>query len=300
MRKIVFILLSLFLLSCDKELPFNGFNNEPNVVVQCQFTTDSSLQLYLSYTSDVLAGDVNSVFIENAKVRMIDSNGLIENLNHVSSGLYTSNFYPKAGMDYTLHITLDDGKLITAKSRIPKESLEFQVDTLTGPLNRLDVSVSLNNDINTRQYYILRVKEFSTHYVRNAYDENKIDSIKGWHPMSINSNNNIFESSGNLNASSLNFEMFTDQFFNGQSYLLNLLIDRALLNKNENKTASDRLMVYLKSVPKSCYDYYLGVIKNSNNYGGPFSTNFNPVDNIENGYGIFTGYRHYSKKIILK
>lgn len=300
MKKLLVILCSLFLLSCDKELPFEGFNNEPKVVVQCHFTSDSGVYLKLNYTKDILSADTTLNNIVDAKVRLIDSNGLIQNLNYLSNGLYWSSVYPKIGMEYTMHITLNDGKLITAKSQIPKETFEFKLDTSTGPLNRLDVRVSFVNDINTRQYYVLRLMEYSTHFVHNLTNKNQIDSIQGWHTTTITSNNNIFESSGNLNASSLNFEMFNDRFFNGQSYSLNLLVDRTILNKSEVKSVSDSLKVYIKSVPKACYDYYLGVIKNSNNYGGPFSTNFNPIDNIENGYGIFSGYQYDAKNVILK
>jgi len=300
MKNLVYILTALFFISCDKELPFDGFNNEPKVVVQCHFTSDSSVFLKLSYTSDILSDGLTIDFLDNAKVRLIDSNGLIENMDHLSLGIYSTNSRPKVGMEYTMHIILNDGKLLTAKSEIPKEPFVFKLDTTTGPLNRLDVKVSFNNDLNTRQYYILRVMEFSTHFKKNKVNTNQIDSISGWYPTSINSSNNIFESSGSLNASSLNFEMFNDRFFNGQQYSLNLLVGRSLLNKSETKSASDSVMVYIKSVPKPCYDYYLGVIKNSNNYGGPFSTNFNPIDNIENGFGIFSGYQHCSEKFRLK
>jgi hypothetical protein len=300
MKWLFFILIAFFLLSCDKELPFDGFNNEPKVVVQCHFTSDSGVFLKLNYTRDILSDDENIDYIDDAKVRLIDSNGLIRNLNFLSNGMYSSVLFPAAGMDYTMYITLNDGKLITAKSQIPLEEFEFKLDTATGPLNRLDVKVTFDNDINTRQFYILRVMEYSTHFIQNQSNKNQIDSIAGWYATKITSSNNIFESSGNLNASSLNFEMFNDGFFNGQTYSLNLLLDRTNLSKSEFKSVSDSLMVYIKSVPKPCYDYYLGVIKNSNNYGGPFSTNFNPIDNIVNGFGIFSGYRHDAKKIILK
>ena len=63
----------MLLMSCDKELPFDGFNNKPETVVQCLFTADSSIVLKLNYTKDILTNDSVLNTINDAKVRLIDS-----------------------------------------------------------------------------------------------------------------------------------------------------------------------------------------------------------------------------------
>jgi hypothetical protein len=53
-------------------------------------------------------------------------------------------------------------------------------------------------------------------------------------------------------------------------------------------------------VSKTYYDYYLSVIRNSRNYGGPFSTNFNPTSNVKGGYGIFAAYQQSADTFMLQ
>jgi len=229
----------------------------------------------------------------------LDSSDKLIQLVHTANGHYRSVEYPKEGMLYRLEIRTSDGKNIRSSDRIPSDSLKASLDTITGPANRLDLKLKLNDPVNSENRYILRLLEYSTHYQVNEKTQ-LIDSVTAWHPMPILSSNNIFEISNSLRGNVLNFEMFEDEFFDGQPYLLNVLIDRVSLLESDKKTASSKLMVYLKSVNEPCYQYYLGILKNSRNYGGPFSTNFNPEDNIENGHGIFSGYRFYQKIIDLK
>lgn len=297
--KVYIIFLSVLFIGCDKELDFDGFKNTPEVVVQSHFTTDSVFHVLLGLSSDIMQTGFQNKVISDAEVVILDSLGNIIQLVHTSNGHYRSTEYPKEGMPYRLDIRTSDGKNIRSRDLIPSDSLKASVDTVTGPANRLDLKLKLNDPANSENRYILRLLEYSTHYQLNEKTQ-VIDSVTAWHPMSIISSNNIFEISNSLRGNVLNFEMFEDEFFDGQQYLLNVMIDRVSLLEGGNKSVSSKLMVYLKSVNDPCYQYYLGILKNSRNYGGPFSTNFNPEDKIENGHGIFSGYRFYQKIIDLK
>lgn len=297
--KVYIIFLSVLFIGCDKELDFDGFKNTPEVVVQSHFTTDSVFHVFLGLSSDIMQLGFENRAISDAEVVILDSLDNNIQLVHTSNGHYRSVEYPKEGMPYRLEIRMSDGKNIRSRDGIPSDSLKASLDTFTGPKNRLDLKLKLNDPANIENRYILRLLEYSTHYQVNEKTQ-LIDSVTAWHPMPILSSNNIFEISNSLRGNVLNFEMFEDEFFDGQQYLVNVLIDRVSLLESENKTASSQLMVYLKSVNDPCYQYYLGILKNSRNYGGPFSTNFNPEDNIENGHGIFSGYRFYQKIIDLK
>lgn len=290
---------SLWLTGCDKELDFSGFNRSPEIIVDGHFSTDSAFTVKIGLSSDIMAPNGFNPAVGDAQVNILDSSGNVFQLLHQGNGKYMNPSLPIAGMPYQLVIKTADGKIIKAQDKIPVDSIVATVDTITGPENRLDIKMNLTDPVKSENRYILRLLEFSTHYI---YDDelNVIDSSIGWFPIPIVSSNNIFEISNSIRGNKLNFEMFEDEFFDGQQYQINLLIDRSLLEKGEMKNASTALKVYLKSVNTPCYEYYLGIIKNSKNYGGPFSTNFNPEDNVENGLGIFSGYRFYEKVITLK
>lgn len=292
-------ILFLIITGCDKDLDFDGFNRKPEIIVQGHFTTDSVMKVSLALSDDIMQSGGSSRTITDAQVSVIDSAGRTFQLIHQGEGIYNSSLIPLAGMPYKLDIITADGKQVGSMDQIPADSIKASLDTLTGPVNRLDVKLMLNDPPGVENRYILRLLEFSTHYIYNGESE-ITDSISGWFPMPITSSNNIFEISNSIRGNALNFEMFEDEFFDGQDYTLNLLIDRNLLLKSDLKTASTKVQVYLKSVGEPCYSYYLGIIKNSRNYGGPFSTNFNPEDNIENGHGIFSGYRYFQRIIDLK
>ncbi len=297
--KYCFWILILFLISCDRDIPFDGFGKSPEPVVQGYFTEDSIFRVRLSKTGDIMDNPGIYGMEDLAQVFVTDSVGKVFVMKNVGNGWYNSDSLPQSGMNYLLEARLPDGKTVFASDFIPKDVLRASVDTSTGPQGRLDIKIEISDPVQTENRYILRIAEKSYHYIINPTTL-RTDTVLDWHPLPYAGSHKFFSTSNPSGRNLTGFEIFEDEFFDGQDFEFEVFIEREYLNQQPFKGPSDSLMVVLKSVNEPTYQYYLAVIKNSRNYGGPFSTNFNPPDNIQNGHGLFYGYRQYIKRIQLK
>ncbi len=158
---------------------------EPKVVVHAEFTPDSVWTVLLgrsvAYTDSV---DWDQQVITDASVRILDPQGFVESLTHVSRGLYQSpsGHTPKADIPYTITINVsglpEAHAFSTARSveasLIDIRELSSVDETMRSFKVRLRIEDQLGND-----YYSLNIDHLQPLCRDEESERLQVDQVKG-------------------------------------------------------------------------------------------------------------------------
>jgi hypothetical protein len=286
------ILISLFtLVSCQKEIEYNGPGKDPRLVLNGAVENDSIFRLSLEKTVFFLSNESSDAKYINAGAT-INVTNLTTNQSYSLNQSNAGNFYEfpflvSPDTKYKVSVTHPDYPTIESEMTTTSKVEIISVDTSTivkDQQNFLKARIKWN-DPSTENYYMIRVK--SKYSSANEYYE---------YPYYLLSNDVSIDNSQNtdINGSvySVTDLMFNDKLFNGNEKTLEVLF-------NYNQPYIDPLNpatvvndLYLITMNKETYQYYVSMKKNiSMDF---FSEPVKVFTNITNGFGIF-GTLNYSK-----
>jgi hypothetical protein len=274
---------AILLNACFKpvSLDLPEYDNKP--VVNCFFTPEEAFKIYVSKTFSRF--DTALVMVDDAIVELCSEDGLIAVLPGLGKGIYSdSTLFPQKGILYSLKVSVPGHETVFASDSIPSLfseftylrfkdkawlddegnqycGLTFQIDDKPGQ-NFFEVS------------YRAEIYKYYSFWDSIVYSRER-GSLYCFDPV-------IKEQSTYL--------MFNDATFDGKS------IQLELMNYNMQWFYKDSIEFEIQVVQgsPSFYKYRL-VFENHNS--AQYSDFFTPVEpvimysNIENGYGIFAGYR---------
>jgi hypothetical protein len=117
MKKLIYMMILLFLASCTKDLDLAYEKSDQTIVVNCLFSENDNWKVLLTRIMEY--ANKNESFVENAKVIIVPENSDSIYLNYSTDGIYKTDKKPIAGISYQLVVRAKDSKIISAKSSIP-------------------------------------------------------------------------------------------------------------------------------------------------------------------------------------
>jgi len=123
-----FLMLSI-LLSCETEIPFNGNETNPVLVVNCLACTDSVIQATVSESRFFLENDYEFPAVTDAIVALYVNGIFKENLTHTGLGAYRSNYIPVEGDAVRLNVSATGFEPVWTENAFPFATTGFQIDS---------------------------------------------------------------------------------------------------------------------------------------------------------------------------
>lgn len=275
-------IIFFFIFSCSKpvELELPLYDDKP--VVNCLFTPEEPFVVHVSKTASKF--DTMLVNVSNALVEIYHGENFIAELPSNGFGYYSDSIlYPEIGKSYTLKIKVPDYEEISATDSVPstfseftykgfKENAWFDEDGMAYNALTFDIEDQASSNFFEVVYRANYSKQYSWQ-----------DSISYYFWMSHFS---LFDP---IVEEGLGISIFTDQRFNGTNYTIQMMDGNSMWSAD-----SLHLKVQVLQGSQTFYTFRTSFYKHHN---AQYSDFFNPIEpvimysNINNGYGIFAGYR---------
>lgn len=306
MRKnIIFIVALVFLgTAYIEKMDYTELKQEPVLVVNSFFCTDSLFKVYVSNLTNVL--DTVMRPLPDAKVKIFEGENLLETLNYDTNGYYISqNLRAKTNVEYTISVQVVGYPTATAHEKIP----DFNIETIDSKIfvDIYESSIPQHKDSKIE----LTFKE-NTASNRNYYELNHFS----YNYSTLDNNLLEIEEYPSESSSSILLEYYNLPFLQGGNYLFsNNLFDNNICFLNIklirtyetdpvlNPTINKDFFIDLKLISDNYFKYQFSIDEyraNSNTESSNVNINQNffigneqkeVFSNIEGGYGIFAGYQ---------
>jgi hypothetical protein len=294
---LLFVLGSLFVLSCDDGLDIDLENINAELVVVSNFTEKQEVQVLVSKSSSILLNQ-EPEYISEATVEIYEGETYLETLEFVepkgvSSTIpyYSSaSFRPEVAVTYVIKVSAPGYEPVMAQSKIPTpielsgvelESLEYTLLDENQARVSYRLLIRFDDPVDELNYYHVRlVQEYDVFELDGA---EKIITGKFREPIkfdrTINSNNVVAHVGGGI--------LLNDVGFNGKTMNYPIPVE---LFFNPNTEEPGKLFIDLRSVSEEYYLYFDALSRQEEATTTPFNDPVHLFDNIEGGKGIFAGY----------
>ncbi|MCU4174591.1 DUF4249 family protein [Carboxylicivirga sp. N1Y90] len=154
-------ILLLSFTSCEEIIDIDLNSSNPSIVIDGDIQPKQNAQVRLSYTNDYFNKE-NPKYETNATITISNSEGISETLQHISDGLYTSQFMRgDVGQEYTIKVDLNN-ETFEGKSTMmtPTKILKLsQVKSGTphqGDKESYGLEMQLTNNPEEDNYYLIK------------------------------------------------------------------------------------------------------------------------------------------------
>lgn len=285
-------LLMLFFFACETTEKIDDFPLRPSkLVVNCFFAPYSTWEFQVSKSLSVL-DNADLKFIDNATIKIFKDSVLLETITEQDEDKWyrTENNLPEIGGGYSIEVSSPGfGKKLFAEDYVPQVISVTGVDiTITDSMFydggdysygsiEGDFDVKFTDPPDIENYYKLSIFYYDTVYF-DYQNPSKYKIVKN--ELSISSEDVSVITKGDYNNSLL----LTDVLFDGQNYQLKV----SFTDWNAHK--EKQYIIELVSLNKSGYLYRRTIDDYNQSQNDPFAEPVQIYCNVENGYGIFSGY----------
>ncbi len=295
--------------ACEKIINYDIPEDELGTVINGIFCQDSILKLNVSKSIHIL-DTAKSYFIKDASVELFENDLLVENLEYLSKGFYSTNsFVPKAGNEYKIVVNVEGKKECTAVCSVPEPIEIFSIDTSHTDLieygyyfgKKLNCIITINDPATIPNYYELVV------YKKEILYFSEMDSLIFLKPVRFETDDRIIElyrvSDGvypfNIEPETESVEgeyaIFSDNLLDGKkvSVKFNIKIYSGIYEQY------DTYYFYLNSITRDYYLYLKSLAQYYLAQGHPFKEPVQVYSNINGGIGIFAGYSSFMDSVVV-
>jgi len=287
MKNILFVTLIIVLFTSCEDFFSTTLKVDPpphkdQIVTSAFFSnTDTTLKALVNRSTAILENDnFDTRNLENSNVRLFSGDQLLTTIpyventsrfNHFEDG---ANVVFEAGQTYTLKVDHPDYEEATATVVVPDEVVPFRMDL------EEDAGVDEYGDRNDR----VTVEFNDPPDVENFY-EMALFSVRDFGNGDFSVESHYINTLDlNLRESFFDASTLSDESFNGQTYKLQLDI-----NRYENEGEDVQTFLIWRSITKDYYQFSRSVIlQNEAEDFGPFSEPVTIKSNFENGLGLFS------------
>lgn len=270
--------------SCTNDIELNYEVKEHRLIIDCTFTNDEPLTVYVSTNSFIL--DTISSSINHASVILFENEQCKDTLQNVGNGQYCSKYIPQQGNCYSLVVKADGYDSVTARDTLPSlgfdlTNIYFTPKVLTQDGIRFDLlSFDIYDFKETSDCFELIFLNNGTindkhPYVDLFYISNPIISLKSWDAPYTKT---ILFADGSFNKKNAHFDIYVHN--NGKCPIIKLR----------------KVSYSYFEFKKSLYVHLYNQLTERDDIDGFFKGD--PVEiysNIEKGYGIFVGFTEIIK-----
>jgi Domain of unknown function (DUF4249) len=295
----ILVLLTLTCGGCNDEFIFTGEADDKRIVAVVFGEEDSTINMQLR-SSQFITEDTAEIPIPFAEIRLYKQDQFTEFLTSATNGNATSQYKVKAHDSLRFVMRKDGYNLVEGRAVVPGEINLLQFDTTTRLANQLGLRLSFLDLVTDNNYYLIEMHAHRWIYILDPFTQERIDSNLIWESLDIQSVNKIFFSDQNIVTNEQKFELFNDQIFNGENFVLDVNINALNLQESVIKGRTSEIKVRLRNINEDYYNFLTSLSLNRPIFGGPFSISSQVAGNIKGGYGIFALYTSTSKVIIMK
>ena len=277
-----FLVMSLFLVSCEMIVDIDLPEAPDKLVVNCLFETGQPFEVHLSHSQNVLKED--TTYIIDGNVEIYGNGSYLGSLKYVGDGIYSNDLIiAQPETTYKLVTTAPGYDGVWAEDAAPAPSL---IDTVYYDPTVLYNSegsdyyryqLKIWDDPETTDFYELICKQVFTNYI-------SVERVRGDNEMVLNNEGDEDFYSG--------VSVFKDELIDTAPYLMRL--------KAQNKFWEGKTTFYLLTTSETMYKYRKSWIRHNYAQSPDILEQIEPVtlfSNINGGYGIFAGYSSSSIKI---
>ena len=282
---LVVLIAATCLLGCDTVVELDVPRDDSQLVVNSFFTPDSTFGVSL-YKSTFVLDEGRSKPITGATAKVFDSNGNeVVELTEQENGVYTSGVSAEPGKTYEIKVSKSGYETATALSTVPVDTAQvIKLETTSSSGSSSSATISLwIDDPEGVDYYEVTGQSKTVIYTPN-------DTLYFGKKLYLNSNNATFE-----DFESGRYDMFfDDKLFDGTRQKLTFrtnLLKAQCTNDNAECRDEHEVTLFVRKISKEYYRYKQSMYQQNEVGGDPFAEPVPVYDNIENGLGIFAGFR---------
>lgn len=287
MRNALFVLIAAAcFLGCDTVVELDVPRDDSQLVVNSTFSPDSTFGVRLS-KSEFILDEWNPELITGASATVLDANGTeVAQLTEQEEGVYTSSVLPEPGQTYQIKVSKPGYKTATARSIVPADTAQVtRIETTKPSQSSGSVTLSLwIDDPAGKDYYEISGRSQTVIYLPD-------DTLRYKQKLWLRSDDPTFD---NFDEGSQHDMFFNDRLFSGTKKKLTFRTNfrRPHCTSDDTECRDEHeAMLFVRKVSKEYYEYKQSVNLQDDVEGDPFAEPVPVYDNIENGLGIFAGFR---------
>ncbi|MFY0601066.1 MAG: DUF4249 domain-containing protein [Cyclobacteriaceae bacterium] len=302
--KIIVILGIILTASCEVVVDVPTPNFKPSLVLNSYINPDSIVTLALSSNRYVLDTSRSQFpWVDGALIKLYEDGLLVEELQqeHDISGYYFSDFHPKTGSTYLITAEKEGFEPITASTSIPSEKANFSIidinefkDEFGYPNYKMRYNLldKPGNDFYEVRLFQLFKERFGYYDEMDNFIEEESFSRYDAIPFNYFSPEDLDTD----DAETYDLEyLFSDQLFEGRT-VQNSIEFHPFTSDNEDSLT---FQLRIRKVSEEYYEYRITSDLQFKVDGNAFAEPIPVFNNIENGFGIFSGYNRATRDIKL-
>ena len=300
MKKIGQLFFVVAIFNCRTVDEYDIPKEDSKFVVNSMFNTDSLISLYL-YGSEFILESEEYESIKDAEVIISDEDrSLVEKLKYVETtndvdqygrfqGRYISDFYPEAGRRYNIKVTHPDYPTAFSSDSIPSQPIHIEnISTREWVDHKLYAETSFTiQDLEGEDFYEFKVLVYESKYEKDSL----IYSINSYEYLSTE--DPIFKEDYQEGHSLI----ISDILFNNNKHLFNIRYQALASECYTDVCIYRKYYLIVRRVSYSYYTFKETSILQWSLRDDPLSESVNVYNNIENGYGIFGGFKNYNYRL---
>ena len=265
--------LALFT-GCEKEIPFSEEVKKPKLVLNSLFEGGKKWEAYISHSLPVTSG-AELEPVDNAVLKLYKDNNFLGELNGEGDGKYSLDApLPEPGAAFSIEVSAPGYTKINAEGSVPEETLELiSIDTsriVLLDVTYLNFEMKIKDNGNGRHYYGIKI---ITGF-NDIHDEIYIYSRD---PKVFIPGNEGF------------IGFFTNELFEGKTTTINIGAD--VIGYEGNDYQYNKVTIVFITYSKQAFDYQSSYEMYRVSLEDFFSEPVQVFNNIENGFGIFAGFK---------
>ena len=298
--KLSLILFAFSVFSCETTEKIDDFPLRPSkLVLNCYFNPDSTWKFQVSKSLSVL-DNANLKLIDNATLLLFEEDIFLDSiLNPDEDGFYRFAMLPKPGKNYIIEVTSPDyQEKLSASDGLPvpvpitKTKVSIIDSSFYGDIYYSygylsgNFEISLNDPGENINYYQFKVYSYDS--VFNYIEEIPEFEHLVKRSLLVSSDDPVLSSHNNYN----NQLLFEDRMFNGKEISLRINFE------DFNPRRGKKYYLELLSLSRAGYLYRKTIDEYEMARNDPFAEPVMIYSNIQNGFGIFSGYSSHIDSIV--
>ena len=287
----------LILIGCETVITVNLPREDPKFSVTFIMNPDSTFSANL-YSSSFILDELKYDQITNAKITVKNTaNGEIYGLQYSQQlEKYISTKKPEVGEEYTLSIEAEGFGTATSKIVLPSENISIsdlvyeveKIETIWGYDIEHDISLNLK-DGPEKNYY-----EFMVFSKNKTYSNDSLISVHTREHYTYTDDGALFEEYADL-------LIIDDELFNNETKKISFYFSPYWDTENCFRASEVLPNCYMvktdilnvRAINAEYFKFYQTLGLQSVLSGDPFAEPVNVYSNIENGFGVFAGYKNH-------
>lgn len=293
----IFCTILLILIGCETVITIDLPKEDSKFAITSILNPDSTFSAYL-YTSSSILDQLKYDQVEDATITIKNtSNGEIYDLEYSQQlEKYVSTKKPEVGEEYTLSIEAEGFETATSKIVLPSEDISisdliYEIEKFEyGWGYEMEYAISFNlKDSPEKNYY-----EFTVFSKNKTYSNDTLISVHTREHSTYTDDGALFEEYTDL-------LIINDELFNNQTKKISFYFYPSWETENcfrasevlPNCDIVRTIILNVRAINGEYFKFYQTLGLQSELYYDPIAEPVNVFTNIENGFGIFAGFKNH-------